>query len=159
MSLKVLQNPGADAQDSAWEPRHSPSVDHKFLLWPIQRPLSLLLSTAPLSCHSITTTDRLLADMALFKALSPLIKHFCGWSSSAPRVDGAKNKEPQETLRWSIPSIPCPPKPTSNAMWNHYGQNVDGKRGKWFVPPWRCWFGVFHLCLVGHGKISIGISH
>ena len=78
MSLEVLQNPGADAQDSAWEPRHSPSVDHKFLLWPIQRPLSLLLSTAALSFCSSTTIDQLLAEMVLFKTLSPPIKHFHG---------------------------------------------------------------------------------
>jgi len=33
-----------------------------------------------------------------------------------------------------VPDAHRPLKPTSNAMWNPYGRNADGKRGKWIVP-------------------------
>ena len=98
MSLEVLQNPGADAQDSAREPRHSPTINHKLSFGQFKGHRIYCL---PLLQHSIAALPPSMkcCERQCFSRHSPPTKCFCGCSSSVSRSIG---EQLQEILRRSI---------------------------------------------------------
>ena len=151
MSLEVIKNPSADAQDCDFEP--SKQAHDEFItnfLWlihrtpcsPPRRSLQVTVEPSFICCEEWCFEGSLLPPSASV-ALQGL---FQGLSK--------KNKKSYSALFLKVVSPPRAAKPTSNAWWKLYGISAGDKRRQRSIlhQDVVCWV-VFLLCvLIGGGK-------